>query len=933
MNFFQRSSKDKQPEQETETQTPEKPESEHAPEARQQRSATDAASLWFEHHYGQTMPEELRIMFQDLAKIEARKIKAGEALLTEKEIQKIKEQKRLYETKLTNTEDSLDKIRQQMEWYRSFIALRHNLNEEKDRLYRLNKEYSSMLSQIQALERFESFEDVQENFQRIHALRNMLKQNRTEQNESAMLLEKLKKEHNKLIDELTQTKAQKEDLEEQMYRTEEQLTEGYKIEGSLKALSLKEKKETELKAELEKSLQAQKKAIREQEAEMAANQEKLNARLQERQSIDVHRAMLKRGEEIQVKLDNLYLLQLQKDEVQAELDITEKKQNEQNELLNRLFTENLNLDAQISRFQNELHIHQNSNHGQDSGKLQERTMMLKGKIQMLQTAQTLWDHISQGYQYISEKKLEISRLRIHSETIRQNISQLSAEVKHLKIKTEELNYAYTLSKSQNVILLRSDLREGINCTVCGATHHPYHSDTMLEQSKLITDLKTDYEQQANEYEQKATTLAELQNEYATELGKLEAENSALTAYLPLLEQNIKEWDKYKQLDRSFADCSPSTNQEARRSMLQQLIERTAQDAEKAQQELEQFNYHQEHINRINENIAAKESAKNDIIVRLNEVNTGCQVMANNVERLQKRLGEISTAYSELYDELDKAISLSDWYRIWKHNHETLKIQMQQLLLKWKNEKKDIVRLQQIQAVAEARYAILSENLQYIQQQIENNRQDLEDTKDLIKEYQNALSKISEGKDVKSLYLTLYRKITELKEKEKEQEKVYLDKACALNRQSGKHENIEWHGKLLEDQIAQEQSELDIWMRKYNASHSPVQFSELEQVFTSNHDWQSLREKVRTLSVDLALSQKRVDNLQAELGAHQADGVRPSDHGEDTTDILINRKEQLEQNRRDIACQIAALDARLKEHARQLDIQKTCADSIMEKMNE
>lgn len=929
MNFFQRSSKDKQPELPME-----KPVTAVCDEVPQkQTSAAEVAGSWFERHFGEKMPEEIKIMFLDLARIEAKKIKAGENLLSDKEIQKIKEQKRLYETKLTNTEDSLDKIRQQMEWYRKFIALKHNLNEEKERLYQLNKEYSSILNQIQALERFESFEDIQENFQRIHTLRNMLKHNRTEQSESSSRLEKLRKEHNKLFDELTQTRAQKEDLEEQIYRTEDQLIEGYKIEGNLKALSLKEKQETEFKIELEKSLSAQKKAIQEQEAEILIYQEKLNKYVQERQGIDTHRAMLKRGEEIQVKLDNLYQLQLQRDEVKTELDATEKKQNEQNELLNKLFTENINLDAQISRFQNELRIHQNSNHGQDSGKLQERTMMLKGKIQRLQTAQTLWSHISQGYNYVSEKKLEISRLNIHTETLRQNINQLSAEVKHLKVKTEELNYAYTLSKSQNVILLRSDLREGINCSVCGATHHPYHSDTMLEQSKLISDLKTDYEQQANEYEQKNNTLTELQKEFAAESGKLDTENKALKAYLPILEQNVKEWDKFKELDRSFADCSPSTNQEARRSMLQQIIERTAQDAEKAQQELEQFNYHQEHINRINENIAAKESAKNDIIVRLNEVNSGCQVMANNVERLQKRLNSISSAYSELYEELEKAISLSDWYRTWKHNHETLKVQIQQMLFKWKNEKKEIIQLQQAIKVAESRLNLLTDHQKYIQQQIDNNKQQLENTKNMVKENQSFLSRISEGKDIKSLYLALFRKITELKEKEQEQEKIFLDKSGALNRQAGIHENIEWHGKLLEDQIAREQAELDVWMRKYNALHSPVQFSELEQVFTSGHDWQSLREKVRSLIINMALSQKRVDTLQAELGAHQAEGLRPGDHGESTTDILISRKEQLEQSRRNIACQIAALDARLNEHDRQIDIQKTCTESILEKTKE
>ena len=102
MNLFQRSFKDKHSEDEPEKKLPENELTE-----KKQLSASEAANYWFERHFGQAMPEELKMLFQDLAKIEARKIKAGTALLSEKEIQKIKEQKRLYETKLTNTEDSL----------------------------------------------------------------------------------------------------------------------------------------------------------------------------------------------------------------------------------------------------------------------------------------------------------------------------------------------------------------------------------------------------------------------------------------------------------------------------------------------------------------------------------------------------------------------------------------------------------------------------------------------------------------------------------------------------------------------------------------------------------------------------------------------------------------------------------------------------------
>ena len=120
-------------------------------------------------------------------------------------------------------------------------------------------------------------------------------------------------------------------------------------------------------------------------------------------------------------------------------------------------------------------------------------MQLKNKKQMLISAQSLWHQITIGYNSIEEQTRTLNELRLHIDNTERNIREMETEVGKLSRLRHEKEETYLLSKGQNIIQLRADLKEGVSCSVCGATHHPYHSDTMLEQSKLIGEFKTDYE--------------------------------------------------------------------------------------------------------------------------------------------------------------------------------------------------------------------------------------------------------------------------------------------------------------------------------------------------------------------------------------------------------------------------------------------------------
>ena len=162
-------------------------------------------------------------------------------------------------------------------------------------------------------------------------------------------------------------------------------------------------------------------------------------------------------------------------------------------MLGRIFSQFQEVEGRMQSLNDEIHVHRGSIKGQNSFALQERAMRLKSRHQMLLSAQSLWNRISTGYNLIEEKSKLLNALRLHIEQVQKNMRELDTEVSRLNRLSDEKRYTYMLSKSQSVIQLRSDLKEGVQCSVCGATHHPYHSDTMLEQSKLIGDFKTEYD--------------------------------------------------------------------------------------------------------------------------------------------------------------------------------------------------------------------------------------------------------------------------------------------------------------------------------------------------------------------------------------------------------------------------------------------------------
>ena len=844
---------------------------------------------------------------------EVRRVSQKPNLMSEQQVQRTREALRLAETKLQNAEESLEHLKRQQDWLRRYNELKLALNQENARLYELKKQQSSMAEDIRALDRYQTFETIQSDFLRMKYLEQAAAENK--RNRSVLDREQDEAMHKwedqqKLQQQMTELREQ---AQNHLYQSMDQIAMGHRVTGALEILH---DNLVHLDDTISALTQDQKKTSQEIE-EKTLELDRLNEKKEQhrlvRQGIEIHEGMVTLGEAILVKLDQLHEIKNTIADLRSQQTDSLRRQNEENEQLGRIFSKFQEVEGKMQSLNDEIHVHRESIKGQNSFVLQERAMRLKSRHQMLLSAQSLWNRISTGYSLIEEKSRTLNALRLHIEHVQKNIHELDTEVSRLNRLSDEKRYTYMLSKSQSVIQLRSDLKEGVQCSVCGATHHPYHSDTMLEQSKLIGDFKTEYDLLEAEARGKRIQLEDLKSDLIATQARYETEEQGMVSVRRRQAEDVNEWRIYATLDKSFHDCSSSTNMEGRQLMLRQLIENTTRDAESAQSELDTFTYHQDAINELSEKLSMLEQRKTELGVRMNEVNTGCQVMAGYVERIQTQLANQNDVYSDFYDKLDKIITIPEWYREWNQNHEGLKMKIQQLMEKWDSLNHQIsdeeqqlqkgrTELEGLQKEQSARQVFLNVAMQR-----------KENCQSAISEQNKSYDKMLGKNDVKVYFDQLYQQLTKARADENREHKLTHDMMKEISLIRGHHDAYVELGETLSNECAQKRSVIDLWIRGFNTQHPPVQYSELERVFMEERDWSAVRGKVLHMQEDMAVCQAIVDNMRSRLIALQAEGGRTAvREGDDVQSDLVAQRDMLETRRREAMMQVARLTVALED---------------------
>lgn len=850
---------------------------------------------------------------QEFIRQEAKRLRSHEHIMTAPQLARTREALRLAETKLGNIEENLEKCHEQKDWLRRFHETSSELDEQRNRQYKLNKQCAAVAQEEKELERFETFENVQGLFQKVQIYEADARRNKEEATALARRADELQREMQAMHKELTGRKQEMRDAEARLHQSHDIIEQAQRIEGVNAHLKIQEHQLTDRMQMMTSQANAMEKEVEEQASALEKMKETLEKHKHQRNNLEVHQQTAEHHELIIAKLGQLWHRKREQMKIETDLNEAVRRQTDENAMLNRVYAEFQEVESKIKQLSDELHIHRYNNVGLVSYDLQERVIMLRSRQHMLTSAQSLWNRIASGYMHIEEKERRLNQLRLTHEKLTSDIEPIENLLGTLRRTCKEKEYKYTVSKSQNVVQLRGDLQEGVQCTVCGATHHPFHSDTMLEQNLLISEMKTAYELEAAELRGKEKQLHEHELLLAANKAERECEENALHELRRRQAEDIKEWAVFSHLDKSFEECSSTGNLDARTSLLRQLLDNLDRDLTKAEQELKDFNFNQGRINELSEQLNTQEQMKNGLTVRLNEVNTGCQVMAGRVERLQKALEDAKDRYTALHEEIGKLITINGWADMWNRSRESLQMEIQQLVENWRHVNECINT--EMHEVAMAELSLSSK-----QQRLENMRNEIAYVNDTIShrrhdinEGDKMLNKLLDGIPSKQHYDNLMRAYEHAKDEYEEYEKKAIKLKAEADATTARTEQVSAHGVYLDERTAQTRSELDVWIRQYNANHPPVQYAELARVFSSDKDWNECRTEIRNLKLEAALTEYKVDKLRSSLVSLQAEGYRNPTEDDSVETALATQMDALEKKRREVMLEIAELTALLNAH--------------------
>lgn len=831
--------------------------------------------------------------------------------ITSAQHQRLRDTLRLAQSRMQNLEESIKRLRSLQEKLYRHQQLNSDLDINSKQLFILSKEFASLSDEATEMDRFETFESIMAPFLRMQMLESEAEENRRTGIEleqqirnAGNRIEELRKHFTTSRDNIKITEAQHQELCRIVEECSQHDGACAIISEQVKRLTRYLAVEEDRKNSIESQIEGQKNIISEQEKNLELQNSRLHV-------LESHEAMLERSDLILAMLQRLEELSENLKQKNLQYSKNSEEQMRANEELARIIAQHNDIEQQIQTLKDEAEIHRNNIRGVRSYDVQERVMKLKSRLLMLSAAQSLWRRISTGYTNIEEKTQLINSLRLEIEHDLKAEQELTIKVAMLKRQVADKEYSLNMSKSQSLISLRADLQEGTACSVCGATHHPYHSDTMQDQYKLISDFRSDFETLSGELQGQEKQLAILHDKLTQNLGQQIAEQKNLEVVRLRQSEDVKEWRVFAQLDPTFHDCSASTDSDARMATIRQLLDNTQRDLQSAETELGEFNYHTTQITTLSGKIAELENKKTETSIRTYEAKSLCNILVAQGNKIDESRKLSQEKYHNHYELLQKEITIPEWFKQWQSNADTLYLNIRQMASDWKQTIKNIADTKKVLSEASIKKEMLTTMLQQCLLNLEGIREELRLQKskhgELHERRQILLPEMSTGEALDRSLNAYYKAQAEHSRCAEDLQNLALDQ----KQKEGAYANARQMGEALDQKASAQRNLVDLWIRAYNASHPPVQYNELNAVLTQNIDWNEKRKRIRENRMATSLQQQKVKALQAEIVALEVD-TGPLTNSQ-LTEKQITTETQIEQHEaslREVTMQIAKIKIEL-----------------------
>ena len=821
-----------------------------------------------------------------------------EALSEEQERQK------LLLSQKKHTEENIIHLTRQTEWLERFEQAKTEVKKCEEDFAVSTKLCTQLRTEEMKLERYDSLLAMQPLYQEITMRRADIEQLKNDEATLFIRLTDAEKLLTDKADKLTIARQRTEEAEKHLEARTEAIDRGHALTGEINVATEQQKLNEVQMKEAVFALENRQNLLKIKLENLQKIEQDINNKQLHKQTLSAHRYMFEKFDLIKDKLVALTAETQRKEETSKKLEMLQKRQTELRAQSEKAEQQQHNLEARINTLKAELLIHRTTIQGLDSAKLQKAASENRNRLAALQHALTLWQHISEGYVVISEKIAAEKR----EETA---LAQKFDQAKKMEIilngvcdTFDRISTTYTLSQSQNITKLRKQLKEGTACPVCGATHHPYHTETERELGELLTNLNKEYLDIKEDVEQKRRNLALVREEIAALTARIETMKRSRQERADRQAADLEEWKTCSYLDNSFKDCSATVNRQARRTMIQVLIDNTTRAADEADKELETYNFHQQCINKLNEDIEKVNVDMENNKTYLDKTTTEIHIAKATATDLQQVLYVNDRSCTELYNDLDELITLRNWYDELRTNADELRLKLSHMHRDWNT---TCTTLEETQRAAD----LLREEIKGAETNVDEARHTVESCKfNYDKTQENLQNKYEEMRHLfgnstpKREAELLQQAIHAARVNENNMQSEYEKMQAALHSLKGKRDNLV-QARLNNQQLLQNKAqELDLLILRYNGSHSPVQFNELKLLFNDNRDWKALRRKVAEGKEQHMLAENHLNQARQTLLKLQADPNRPKDesrNGELSPYVMLKQaKDALEETIRDLS---------------------------------